>query len=95
MASLSFNEIRARLALFAEKWRDANDEDAEAKSFWDDLFTCYGTNRRQVAKYEVAVTKLDGNKGFIDVLWKGKLIVEHKSRGRDLKAAKARSGTKA
>ena len=91
MASLSYNEIRARLVQFAEKWKEATDEDAEAKSFWDDLFTCYGTNRRQVAKYEVAVTKLDGNKGFIDVLWKGKLIVEHKSRGRDLKAAKVQA----
>ena len=91
MAALSYNEIRARLALFAEKWKEATDEDAEAKSFWDDLFTSYGTNRRQVAKYEVPVTKLDGNKGFIDVLWKGKLIVEHKSRGKDMKAAKVQA----
>ena len=91
MASLSYNEIRARLAQFAEKWKEATDEDAEAKSFWDELFTCYGTNRRQVAKYEVPVSKLDGHKGFIDVLWKGKLIIEHKSRGRDLKAAKTQA----
>jgi len=91
MASLSYNEIRARLALFAEKWNDAKDEDADAKSFWDELFLCYGTNRRQVAKFEVPVNKLDGNKGFIDVLWKGKLIVEHKSRGKDLKAAKVQA----
>lgn len=82
------NEIRARLAAFSERWKDANDEDAEAKSFWDALFECYGTNRRQVARFEHPVKKLDGNWGYIDVLWKGKVIVEHKSRGRSLGEAK-------
>lgn len=91
MATLSLNEIRARLALFSEKWKDASDEDADGKSFWDELFTCYGTMRRQVAKFEVPITKLDGNKGFIDLLWKGKVIVEHKSKGKDLKAAKGQA----
>lgn len=76
------NEIRARLAAFSARWKDACDEDAEAKSFWDALFECYGTNRRQVARFEYPIKKLDGNPGFLDVLWKGKVIVEHKSRGR-------------
>jgi hypothetical protein len=82
------NEIRARLAAFSERWKDACDEDAEAKSFWDALFECYGTNRRQVARFEYPIKKLDGNWGFIDVLWKGKVIVEHKSRGKNLGEAK-------
>jgi hypothetical protein len=76
------NEIRARLAAFSEKWKDACDEDAEAKSFWDALFECYGTNRRQVARFEHAVKKLDGNWGYVDVLWKGKVIIENKSKGK-------------
>lgn len=76
------NEIRARLAAFSDRWKDACDEDAEAKSFWDALFECYGTNRRQVARFEYPIKKLDGNPGFLDVLWKGKVIVEHKSRGK-------------
>lgn len=85
---LSMNEIRARLAAFSERWKDACDEDAEAKSFWDALFECYGTNRRQVARFEYPIKKLDGNWGFIDVLWKGKVIVEHKSKGKNLGEAK-------
>lgn len=85
---LSMNEIRARLAAFSELWKDACDEDAEAKSFWDALFECYGTNRRQVARFEYPIKKLDGNWGYIDVLWKGKVIVEHKSRGKNLAEAK-------
>lgn len=88
MAALSLNEIRARLAAFAERWKDAKDEDADAKSFWDDLFGAYGTNRRQVARFEAPIKKLDGQPGFIDVLWKGKMVVENKSRGKNLAAAK-------
>jgi hypothetical protein len=82
------NEIRARLSAFSETWKSACDEDAEAKSFWDALFECYGTNRRQVARFEYPIKKLDGNWGYIDVLWKGKLIVEHKSLGKNLAEAK-------
>lgn len=84
---LTWNEIRARCAAFAERWKNATDEDADAKSFWDDLFTCFGVNRRQVASFEAPVRMLNGNRGFIDLLWKGTLVVEHKSRGRDLAAA--------
>lgn len=87
-STLSLNEIRARLARFIDEHRGDSDEDAQAKTFWDDLFTCYGTNRRQVARFEYPVRKLDGNLGFVDVLWKGKVIVEHKSRGRSLVDAK-------
>lgn len=85
---LNWNEIRARCSAFSERWKDATDEEAEAKSFWDDLFTCFGTNRRQVANFEAPVRMLHGNHGFIDLLWKGTLVVEHKSRGRDLEAAR-------
>jgi hypothetical protein len=86
---LSWNEIRARCAAFAEHWSDASDEDADAKSFWDHLFTCYGANRRQVASFEAPVRMLNGNIGFIDLIWKGKLLVEHKSRGKDLNEARS------
>jgi hypothetical protein len=32
---------------------------------------------------------LNGNLGYIDLIWKGKLLVEHKSRGKDLNAARS------
>ena len=88
MTPLSLNEIRARLFHFSETWKDAKDEKADAKSFWDALFSCYGANRRQIAKFEAKITKLDGNPGFIDLLWKGKLVVEHKSKDKDLSKAR-------
>jgi len=40
-----------------------------------------------VASFEVPVKKSDGKGGYIDMLWKSVLLVEHKSRGRALDRA--------
>ena len=67
--------------------RMKSSEDAEAKSFWDAFFKVFGVSRRRVATFEQPVKKSDGHGGFIDLLWKGILLVEHKSRGKDLDRA--------
>ncbi|MBW6511636.1 MAG: hypothetical protein K0A93_05890 [Desulfuromonadaceae bacterium] len=84
---LSWNEIRDRSLAFAREWVDETSEDAEAKSFWDGFFDVFGMTRRRLASFEAPVKKGDGRGGFIDLLWKGVLLVEHKSRGRDLERA--------
>ena len=83
------NEIRARCARFSDQWKDASDEHAEAKSFWDALFEAFGANRRQLARYEHPVKLPSGSTKFIDVLWKTKLLVEQKSRGKNLDDARS------
>lgn len=84
---LSWNEIKARALAFAKEWEHESSEDAEAKSFWDDFFNVFGISRRRVATFEEAVKKGDSKQGFIDLLWKGVILVEHKSRGKDLDKA--------
>ena len=84
---LSWNEIRDRAHAFSREWIDESSEDAEAKSFWDGFFNVFGITRRRVASFETPVKKGDGHGGFIDLLWKGVLLVEHKSRGKDLERA--------
>jgi hypothetical protein len=84
---LSWNEIKDRALKFSHEWADESSEDAEAKSFWDAFFTVFGIPRRRVATFEEPVKKSDGHGGFIDLLWKGILLVEHKSRGKDLNRA--------
>ena len=84
--ALSWNEIKLRAAEFAKEWEDEVSEDAEAKSFWDSFFNVFGISRRRVATFEQAVKKTQGQ-GFIDLLWKGVILVEHKSRGKDLNKA--------
>jgi hypothetical protein len=84
---LSWNEIKTRAIAFSKEWENDSSEDAEAKSFWDDFFNVFGISRRRVAAFEKPVKKQDGKQGFIDLLWKGVILVEHKSKGRDLDKA--------
>ncbi len=87
MPTLSWNEIKTRAYTFAKEWEHESNEDAEAKSFWDGFFEVFGISRRRVATFETPVKKADDKTGFIDLLWKGHILVEHKSRGKDLDKA--------
>jgi hypothetical protein len=84
---LSWNEIKTRATAFTKEWQDETNEDAEAKSFWDGFFEVFGISRRRVATFEQQVKKIDDKQGYIDLLWKGMILVEHKSRGKDLDRA--------
>ncbi|MBB5771868.1 hypothetical protein HNP47_001872 [Brevundimonas vesicularis] len=88
---LSWNEIRARAANFAREWADACYERGETQSFYNDFFEVFGVKRRLVATFEEPVKKLGERQGFIDLFWKGKLLVEHKSAGRDLDRARTQA----
>jgi hypothetical protein len=84
---LSTPEIKQRCIEFAQNWAGVSSEKAEAKTFWDEFFHCFGISSRRVASFEYAVTKLGAQKGYIDLFWESKLIVEHKSKGQDLDKA--------
>lgn len=85
---LSWNEIRSRAAQFAEEWKNAHYEKGEAHTFYNEFFEIFGVTRRRVASFEEPVKKLDGKHGFIDLFWKGVLLVEQKSAGGNLTKAK-------
>lgn len=84
---LSWNEIRNRAVTFSKEWEGETNESAEAKSFWDGFFHVFGISRRRVAAFEQSVKKAGGEQGYVDLLWKGLLLVEHKSYGKDLEKA--------
>ena len=86
---LSWNEIRAKAARFAEEWRGKGYERGDTQTFYNEFFEVFGLSRKRVAGYELAVKGLaDGKSGFLDLFWKGVLLVEQKSAGLDLAAAK-------
>ena len=89
---LSWNEIRTRAADFAREWADAAYEKGETQSFYNELFAIFGVRRRTVARYEEHVRRLDDTRGFIDLFWPGVLLVEQKSAGRNLAAAREQAG---
>ncbi|MBZ0206049.1 MAG: class I SAM-dependent DNA methyltransferase [Flavobacteriales bacterium] len=84
---LSRREIRTRATKFAKQWAGASDEEADAKTFWYEFFHIFGIRSRTVGSYEVHVRKLDDALGKIDYFWPGMVLIEHKSRGKDLKKA--------
>jgi hypothetical protein len=81
---LNWNEIKSRALLFSKTWADASNEDSQAKPFWLDFFEIFGITNKRVATFELHVKKLGGAQGFVDLFWPGVLLVEHKSRGKNL-----------
>ena len=88
---LSWNEIRSRASQFADEWRDAHYEKGETQSFYNELFEVFGVKRRRVASFEEPVKLLGAKRGYIDLFWRGVLLVEQKSAGRDLVPAKTQA----
>jgi|WetSurMetagenome_2_1015567.scaffolds.fasta_scaffold00085_20 hypothetical protein len=90
---LSLNEIKDRALAFSREWAGEKAEKAEAQTFWNEFFNVFGVTRRRIASFETHVRALPlfdqtvKKDGYIDLFWKGVLIAEHKSRGRDLDTA--------
>lgn len=91
---LSLNEIKDRALAFSREWEGEKAERAEAQTFWNEFFAVFGLTRRRLASFEEPVRRAlplfeesGGGGGFIDLFWRGTLIAEHKSRGRDLDSA--------
>ena len=85
---LSWNEIKSRAVKFSKDWEDATEESAESQTFLNEFFEVFGISRRRVSTFEKPVKKLDGREGYIDLLWPGKILIEHKSKGKNLEKAK-------
>ncbi len=84
---LSWNEIKSRAMAFSKHWSDASNEDAEAKPFLIAFFEIFGITDKRIASFEHAVKKYGGAAGYVDLFWPGILLVEMKSRGKNLDRA--------
>lgn len=93
MPHLSWNEVRDRAIKFSRRWKETDSERSEKQTFWNEFFDVFGIRRASVASFEENVKNLRGNTSAIDLLWRGKLLVEHKSRGEDLSAAATQAFT--
>ena len=85
--SLSWNEVKDRALKFSKEWADTSNEEADAKPFLVEFFNVFGISSKRVATFEHRVKKLDDKDGYIDLLWKGMILVEMKSRGKSLDKA--------
>lgn len=85
--ALSWNEIKDRALNFSKEWADTSNEEADAKPFLVEFFNVFGISSKRVSTFEHRVKKLDEKDGYIDLLWKGTILIEMKSRGKNLDRA--------
>lgn len=85
--ALSWNEIKDRALIFSKEWADTSNEEADAKPFLVEFFNVFGISSKRVSTFEHKVKKLDDKDGYIDLLWKGTILIEMKSRGKNLDKA--------
>jgi hypothetical protein len=85
--ALGWNEIKERAVKFSNEWAGYSNEEADAKPFLVDFFKIFGIYSKKVATFEHRVKKLDERDGYIDLLWKGTILIEMKSRGKNLDRA--------
>jgi len=85
--ALSWNEIKDRALNFSKEWADTSNEEADAKPFLVEFFNVFGISSKRVSSFEHRVKKLDDKDGYIDLLWKGTILIEMKSRGKNLDKA--------
>ncbi|MEC5165455.1 hypothetical protein RCH18_001183 [Flavobacterium sp. PL11] len=84
---IGWNEIKDRALQFSKEWKDTTNEEADAKSFLDAFFDVFGITRKKIGTFEHRVKKLSNTDGYIDLLWKGTILIEMKSRGKNLDRA--------
>ncbi len=85
--ALSWNEIKDRALNFSKEWADTSNEEADAQPFLVEFFNVFGISRKRVSSFEHRIKKLDEKDGYIDLLWKGTILIEMKSRGKNLDKA--------
>ncbi len=85
--ALSWNEIKDRAVKFSKEWADTSNEEADAKPFLDAFFEVFGVPRKKIGTFEHKVKKINDADGYIDLLWKGVILIEMKSRGKNLDKA--------
>ncbi len=87
MALLNLIEMERRSKEFINDYKDVNEEHSYAQQFWRDFLNIFGVHWKDVVVYEHRVEKINGNTGHIDCFWEGKLLIEHKSKGKNLDKA--------
>jgi len=85
---LTWDAIQSNAIAFSKKWQKAKNEEAEAQGFQLDFLRIFGVDEPMaVGDFEYRVPLAGGRTGYIDYVWKSKIAIEMKSRGKSLDEA--------
>ena len=79
--------MKQKAEIFVKEHKDDSKENAEKQGFWIDFLDIFGIKQKDVSQFEWNVKDIENNDGYIDLFWKGNLVVEHKSKGKNLDSA--------
>lgn len=79
--------MKEKAEIFVEEHEDDYYEKGQTALFWRDFLDIFDIKAKDVAQFEFNVKDVDNNSKFIDLFWKGNLVVEHKSKGKNLDSA--------
>ena len=86
--ALPWDSIQGNAVSFSKRWEGAYNEEAQGQSFILDFFRVFGVaDPERTGDFEYKVPLEENRTGYIDYLWKKRIAVEMKSRGKDLKKA--------
>ncbi len=86
-APLDWKDIKTSAAKFSLRFKNAEKEESYKQLFWSEFLAMFGIDSIQVGMFEQFVRKLGNSAGEIDYFWPGKVIIEHKSAGKNLEKA--------
>lgn len=85
---LTWDEIQSNAVRFSKRWKDAYNEEAQAQPFQLDFLRAFGVaDPEAMGDFEYKVPLSNNRTGYLDYVWKGKIAIEMKSRGKDLSDA--------
>ncbi|MGE7660377.1 class I SAM-dependent DNA methyltransferase [Peribacillus sp. NPDC097197] len=84
---LGWDDIKINALAFSKRWKGASREEADAQLFVHELLACFGVDSKRIGTFEFKVTQGERRNGYIDMLWKGRILIEMKSRGKSLEKA--------
>ena len=85
---LPWDSIQSNAVAFSKRWKDAKNEEAQAQAFLIDFLRVFGINDPEsIGNFEYKVPLKSGRTGYIDYVWKSKIAIEMKSRGKNLDEA--------
>ncbi|MBE6520734.1 MAG: class I SAM-dependent DNA methyltransferase [Thermoplasmata archaeon] len=86
-APLDWKDIKTSAAKFSIRFKNAEKEESYKQIFWSEFLAMFGIDSIQVGMFEQFVRKIGNDAGEIDYFWPGKVIIEHKSAGKNLEKA--------
>lgn len=90
--ALAWDEIKQNAVSFYKNFMCTTRENADSQRFIVDFLKVFGVDFQELqakgeCDFEYKVNQMENHIGYIDFLWKGKLLIEMKSRGKDLDKA--------